>query len=131
MRIQGDAAMFFISHLLSETSIEANRGGGVVVPADNGVNEQTANSIACACQAGVPLLIAVNKMDLPSADPGRVLTNLVGYEILTEDLGGDVLCSQISAKEGTNLDKLLSKVLLQAEVLDLKANPDRDAQDEA
>ena len=70
VRIQGDAAMFFISHLLSETSIEANRGGGVVVPADNGVNEQTANSIACACQAGVPLLIAVNKMDLPSADPG-------------------------------------------------------------
>ena len=103
----------------------------LVVAADDGVKQQTADSIACARQAGVPLLIAVNKMDLPSADPGRVLTKLVGYEILTKDLGRDVLCSQISAKEGTNLDNLLSKVLLQAEVLDLKANPDRDAQDEA
>jgi len=100
----------------------------LVVAADDGVKQQTADSIACARQAGVPLLIAVNKMDLPAADPGRVLADLAGYEILTEDLGGDVLCSQISAKEGTNLDDLLSKVLLQAEILDLKANPDRDAQ---
>lgn len=100
----------------------------LVVAADDSVKQQTADSIACARQAGVPLLVAVNKIDLPTADPNRVLADLAGYEVLTEDLGGEVLCSQISAKEGTNLDDLLSKVLLQAEVLDLKANPDRDAQ---
>jgi len=100
----------------------------LVVAADDSVKQQTADSIACARQADVPLLVAVNKMDLPAADAGRVLADLAGYEVLTEDLGGDVLCSQISAKEGTNLDDLLSKVMLQAEVLDLKANPDRDAQ---
>ena len=100
----------------------------LVVAADDSVKQQTADSIACARQAGVPLLVAVNKIDLDTADPNRVLADLAGYEVLTEDLGGDVLCSQISAKEGTNLDDLLSKVMLQAEVLDLKANPDRDAQ---
>ena len=100
----------------------------LVVAADDSVKQQTADSIACARQAGVPLLVAVNKIDLPTADVNRVMADLAGYEVLTEDLGGDVLCSQISAKEGTNLDDLLSKVMLQAEVLDLKANPDRDAQ---
>ncbi|KAL7547456.1 hypothetical protein ACHAWF_010757 [Thalassiosira exigua] len=100
----------------------------LVVAADDGVKQQTADSIACARQAGVPLIVAVNKMDLPTADPNRVLADLAGYEVLTEDLGGDVLCSQISAREGTGLDDLLGKVMLQAEVLDLKANPDRDAQ---
>lgn len=100
----------------------------LVVAADDSVKQQTADSIACARQAGVPLLVAVNKIDLETADPNRVLADLAGYEVLTEDLGGDVLCSQISAKEGTGLDDLLSKVMLQAEVLDLKANPDRDAQ---
>jgi translation initiation factor IF-2 len=100
----------------------------LVVAADDSVKQQTIDSIACARQAGVPLLIAVNKIDLPTADPNRVLADLASYEVLTEDLGGEVLCSQISAKEGTNLDDLLSKIMLQAEVLDLKANPDRDAQ---
>ncbi|KAL3793959.1 hypothetical protein HJC23_009442 [Cyclotella cryptica] len=100
----------------------------LVVAADDSVKQQTADSIACARQAGVPLLVAVNKIDLPTADVNRVLADLAGYEVLTEDLGGEVLCSQISAKEGTNLDDLLSKVMLQAEILDLKANPDRDAQ---
>jgi translation initiation factor IF-2 len=100
----------------------------LVVAADDSVKQQTADSIACARQAGVPLLVAVNKIDLPTADPNKVLADLAGYEVLTEDLGGEVLCSQISAKEGTNLDDLLSKVMLQAEVLDLKANPERDAQ---
>lgn len=100
----------------------------LVVAADDSVMQQTADSIACARQAGVPLLVAVNKCDLESANPGRVLADLAGYEVLTEDLGGDVLCSKISAKEGTNLDDLLSKIMLQAELLDLKANPDRDAQ---
>ncbi|KAL7489285.1 hypothetical protein ACHAW6_014860 [Cyclotella cf. meneghiniana] len=100
----------------------------LVVAADDSVKQQTADSIACARQAGVPLLVAVNKIDLPTADVNRVLADLAGYEVLTEDLGGEVLCSQISAKEGTNLDDLLSKVMLQAEILDLKANPNRDAQ---
>lgn len=100
----------------------------LVVAADDSVKQQTADSIACARQAGVPLLVAVNKIDLEAADPNKVLADLAGYEVLTEDLGGDVLCSQISAKEATNLDDLLSKVMLQAEVLDLTANPDRDAQ---
>eukprot|EP00986_Skeletonema_menzelii_P005012 scaffold1751_cov141-Skeletonema_menzelii.AAC.2 len=100
----------------------------LVVAADDSVKQQTIDSIACARQAGVPLLIAVNKIDLPTADPNRVMADLASYEVLVEDLGGEVLCSQISAKEGTNLDDLLSKVMLQAEVLDLKANPDRDAQ---
>jgi len=72
--------------------------------------------------------VAVNKMDLPAADADKVLGELAGYEVLVEDLGGDVLCSQISAKEGTNLDDLMNKIMLQAEMLDLKANPDRDAQ---
>lgn len=99
----------------------------LVVAADDSVKQQTADSIACARQAAVPLIVAVNKIDLETADPNRVLADLAGYEILTEDLGGEVLCSQISAKEGTGLDDLLSKVMLQAELLDLKANPDRDA----
>ena len=100
----------------------------LVVAADDSVKQQTADSIACARQAGVPILVAVNKIDLPAADVSRVLSDLAGYEVLTEDLGGEVLCSQISAKEGTNLNELLSKVMLQAEVLDVKANPDRYAQ---
>jgi len=100
----------------------------LVVAADDSVKQQTADSIACARQAGVPILVAVNKCDLPTADVSRVLSDLAGYEVLTEDLGGEVLCSQISAKEGTNLNELLSKVMLQAEVLDVKANPDRYAQ---
>jgi len=100
----------------------------LVVAADDSVKQQTIDSIACARQAGVPLLVAVNKIDLPTADVNRVLADLAGYEVLTEDLGGEILCSQISAKEGTNLDDLLSKIMLQAEILDLKANPDRDAQ---
>lgn len=100
----------------------------LVVAADDSVKQQTVDSIVCARQAGVPLLVAVNKIDLPAADTTRVLADLAGYEVLTEDLGGEVLCSKISAKEGTNLDDLLTKIMLQAELLDLRANPDRDAQ---
>ena len=81
----------------------------LVVAADDSVKQQTVDSIACARQAGVPLLVAVNKIDLPTADTNRVLADLAGYEVLTEDLGGEVLCSQISAKEGTNLDDLLPR----------------------
>lgn len=100
----------------------------LVVAADDGVMQQTADSIACARQSGVPLVVAVNKCDLETADPVKVMTDLTGYDVLTEEFGGDVLSAQISAKEGTNIDDLLDQVMLQAEVLDLKANPDRDAE---
>jgi translation initiation factor IF-2 len=100
----------------------------LVVAADDGVKQQTADSIVCARQAGVPMVVAINKCDLETADPTRVMSELTSYDILTEELGGEVLASQISAKEGTNLGDLLDKVMLQAEVEDLKANPDRKAE---
>lgn len=100
----------------------------LVVAADDGVKQQTTDSIVCARQAGVPIMIAINKCDLETADPNRVKTDLAAYDILTEDFGGDVLCSEISAKTGQNLDDLLTKIMLQSELQDLKANPDRDAQ---
>jgi len=100
----------------------------LVVAADDGVKQQTADSLVCARQAGVPIIVAVNKIDLPTANVDRVFSDLTGYDVLTESLGGDVLSQEVSAKENTNLDLLLEKVLLQAELLDLKANPDRDAQ---
>jgi translation initiation factor IF-2 len=74
------------------------------------------------------LVVAINKIDLEASDPNRVMTELTQYDILTEELGGDVLTSQISAKEGTNLDDLLNKIMLQAEIQDLKANYDRNAE---
>mmetsp|Transcript_32242 Transcript_32242/g.78369 ORF Transcript_32242/g.78369 Transcript_32242/m.78369 type:complete len:691 (-) Transcript_32242:1588-3660(-) len=100
----------------------------LVVAADDGVKEQTADSIVCARQAGVPLLVAINKCDLETADPNRVMTELTQYDLLTEEFGGEILSSQISAKEGTNLDDLLDKVMLQAEVAGLQANPERNAE---
>lgn len=100
----------------------------LVVAADDGVKQQTADSIVCARQAGVPLVVAINKCDLEAADPNKVMTELTAYDVLTEEFGGDVLVSQISAKEGTNLDDLLDKIMLQAEIQDLKSNPDRAAE---
>eukprot|EP00339_Tiarina_fusa_P008614 CAMPEP_0117056836 /NCGR_PEP_ID=MMETSP0472-20121206/39438_1 /TAXON_ID=693140 ORGANISM="Tiarina fusus, Strain LIS" /NCGR_SAMPLE_ID=MMETSP0472 /ASSEMBLY_ACC=CAM_ASM_000603 /LENGTH=865 /DNA_ID=CAMNT_0004773447 /DNA_START=147 /DNA_END=2744 /DNA_ORIENTATION=+ len=100
----------------------------LVVAADDGVKQQTADSIVCARQAGVPLVIAINKIDLEAADPMKVMTELTQYDVLTEEFGGDILSSKISAKQKTNLDDLLDKIMLQAEVQDLKANPDRNAE---
>jgi translation initiation factor IF-2 len=100
----------------------------LVVAADDGVMQQTADSIACARQAGVPLIVAVNKIDLPTANVDKVKSALTAYDVLTEDLGGDVLYAEISAKNKVGLDELLEKVLLQAEIEDLKANPERQAQ---
>lgn len=100
----------------------------LVVAADDGVKQQTADSIVCARQAGVPLVVAINKCDLETADPTKVMTELTAYDILTEEFGGDVMVSQISAKEGRNLDDLLDKIMLQAEIGDLKANPNRNAE---
>jgi translation initiation factor IF-2 len=100
----------------------------LVVAADDGVMQQTKDSIMCARQAGVPVVVAINKCDLETADPNRVRTELTAYDLLTEEFGGEVLSSQISAKAKTGLDDLLDKVMLQAEIQDLKANPDRDAE---
>jgi len=100
----------------------------LVVAADDSVKQQTTDSIICARQAGVPIVVAVNKCDLETADPARVISDLTAYDILTEELGGEVLSSEISAKMNTNLDDLLDKVMLQAELQNLKANPDRNAQ---
>lgn len=100
----------------------------LVVAADDGVKQQTVDSIACARQAGVPLIVAINKCDLETADPVKTMTELTQYDVLTEDFGGEVLSAQISAKTGTGIDDLLDKIMLQAEIQDLKANPKRDAE---
>jgi translation initiation factor IF-2 len=98
-----------------------------VVAADDGVMPQTAEAINHARAAEVPIIVAINKIDKSQANPNRVRTGLLQHEIVVESMGGDVLEVEVSAVKGTNLDKLLDTILLQAEVLDLKANPDREA----
>ena len=99
----------------------------LVVAADDGVMPQTVEAIDHARAAEVPIIVAVNKIDRPDADPGRVRNELLQYELVVEEFGGDVLSVDVSAVEGTNLDKLLETVVLQAELLELRANPDRSA----
>jgi translation initiation factor IF-2 len=100
----------------------------LVVAADDSVMPQTIEAISHAKNAGVPLIVAVNKIDLPAADPLKVKQELLQHEVTLEDFGGDVLSADISAKTGQGIDDLLDKILLQAELLELKANPDRPAQ---
>ncbi len=100
----------------------------LVVAADDGVMPQTKEAIVHAKAAGVPLIIAINKMDKPGADPSRVRNDLLREDLVVETMGGDVIDVEVSAKAGTNLDKLIEMILLQAEVLELKANPDRMAE---
>jgi translation initiation factor IF-2 len=100
----------------------------LVVAADDGVMPQTVEAISHAKAAGVPMIVAVNKIDKPEADPQKVLNELLQYEVLTEAVGGDTLWVPVSAKARTNLDTLLETILLQSEVLDLQANPDRSAE---
>jgi translation initiation factor IF-2 len=100
----------------------------LVVAADDGVKPQTVEAINHAKAAAVPMIVAVNKIDKPDADPRRVRTELLQYGIQVEDMGGETLIVDVSAKQGTNLDKLAEAILLQAEVLDLKANPRRPAE---
>ncbi|WP_460437314.1 translation initiation factor IF-2, partial [Ancylobacter sonchi] len=100
----------------------------LVVAADDGVMPQTVEAISHARAAGVPLIVAINKIDKPDAKPERVRSELLQYEIQVESLGGETLEVEVSAKAHTNLDKLLELISLQAEVLDLKANPDREAE---
>jgi translation initiation factor IF-2 len=97
----------------------------LVVAADDGIMPQTIEAIKHARAAGVPLVVAINKSDLPAANPRRVREMLLQHDVQTEDMGGETQAVEVSAKTGMNLDKLLESVLLQAEVLDLKANPDR------
>ncbi len=99
----------------------------LVVAADDGVMPQTIEAINHAKSAGAPIIVAINKMDKPGADPTRVINELLQHEIVVENLGGDTQVIEVSAKEKTGLDNLLEAILLQADVLELKANPDRIA----
>ncbi len=100
----------------------------LVVAADDGVMPQTVEAINHAKAAGVPIIVAINKMDKPDADPTRVRTDLLQHEIVVESLSGDVQDVPVSATKLMNLDKLLEAIALQAEVLELKANPLRSAE---
>ena len=100
----------------------------LVVAADDSVKEQTIEAIDHAKAAECPIIVAVNKCDKPEADPQRVRSDLLQYEIITEDFGGEVQCIDVSALTGQGLYKLEEAMMLQAEILELKANPDRAAE---
>ncbi len=100
----------------------------LVVAADDGVMPQTIEAITHARAAGVPIIVAINKIDKADAKPERVRAELLQYEVQVESLGGETLEVEVSATQKLNLDKLLDAISLQAEVLDLKANPDRPAE---
>jgi len=100
----------------------------LVVAADDGVQPQTIEAIRHAQAAKVPMIVAINKMDRPDADPNRVRNELLQHEVVVERMGGDVLDVEVSATKKTNLDKLEEAILLQSELLELKANPNRPAQ---
>ncbi|HQT66203.1 MAG: translation initiation factor IF-2 [Rhodospirillales bacterium 20-60-12] len=110
------------------------RGAGVtdivvlVVAADDGVMPQTIEAIKHAKAANVPLIVAINKMDKPGSDPSRVRQELLQHEIVVEEMGGETQDVEVSALKRTGLDKLEEAILLQAEILDLRANPDRAAE---
>ncbi len=99
----------------------------LVVAADDKVMPQTIEAISHAKNAGVPMIVAINKIDLPGAKPLEVKQDLLQHGVVLEEFGGTVLSTEISAKKGTNVQTLLDQILLQAEILDLKANPDRRA----
>lgn len=99
----------------------------IVIAADDDVMPQTKEAISHAQAAGVPMIIAINKVDKPNANPDNIRQQLSGMNILVEEWGGNVQAQEISAKFGNNVDVLLEKVLLQAEMLELKANPERSA----
>jgi translation initiation factor IF-2 len=99
----------------------------IIVAADDHVMPQTVEAINHASAAGVPIVFAINKIDKPAANPDHIKEQLANMNYLVEDWGGKYQCQEVSAKKGLNLDKLLEKVLLEAELLELKANPDRRA----
>ncbi len=100
----------------------------LVVAANDGIMPQTIEAITHAKAAGVPIVVAINKMDVPGADPNRVKTELLSHELVVEEMGGEILCAEVSAKQRTNLNKLVEAIVLQSEILDLKANPNRKAE---
>ena len=100
----------------------------LVVAADDGIMPQTIEAIHHAEAAGVPIIVAINKMDVPNANADRIRTGLLQHNLVVEEMGGEVLAVEVSAKNMTNLDKLEEVILLQAELLDLKANPNRAAE---
>ena len=99
----------------------------IVVAADDDIMPQTKEAISHAQAAGVPIVFAINKIDLPAANPEKIKEGLAGMNLLVEDWGGKIQSQEISAKQGTGVNELLEKVLLEAELLELKANPDRNA----
>jgi translation initiation factor IF-2 len=100
----------------------------LVVAADDSVMPQTVEAISHARAAGVPMIVAINKIDRPAADPRKVRTQLLQHEVVVEEMSGDVLDVEVSAVTGKGLDTLLENIALQAELLDLRANPDRPAE---
>jgi translation initiation factor IF-2 len=94
----------------------------LVVSADDGIKPQTVEAINHAKVAGVPIIVAINKMDKPDANAMKVRTELLSHDLVVEEMGGDILSVEISAKNNTGIDKLLETILLQAEILDLKTN---------
>jgi translation initiation factor IF-2 len=100
----------------------------LVVAADDGLRPQTVEAINHTKAAGVPMIVAINKIDKPEAKPQKVREELLQHEVIVEDMGGDVQDVEVSATKKTNLDKLLEAIQLQAELLELKANPDRAAE---
>ena len=100
----------------------------LVVAADDGIMPQTVEAIDHAKAAGVPIIVAINKMDRPDANADRVRNELLSHELVVENLGGDILSVEVSALKKTNLDKLEEAIILQAEILEIQANPDRHAE---
>jgi translation initiation factor IF-2 len=99
----------------------------LVVAANDGIMPQTVEAIAHAKAAKVPIIVAINKIDLPDANPTKVRQDLLSHELVVEEMGGEVLAVEVSAKTRVGLDKLEEAILLQAEILELRANPDRSA----
>ena len=100
----------------------------LVVAADDSVNEQTIEAISHAKASGCPILVAVNKIDLPTANPEKVESDLMKHEIISEKMGGQNVFVKVSAKTKTGIDDLLDSIILQSEILELKANPNRNAE---
>ena len=100
----------------------------LIIAADDSVMPQTIEAISHAKNAGVPLVVAINKVDLPAAEPNKVKQELLQHSVNIEEFGGDVLFAEVSAKTGHGSDDLLDKILLQSEMLELTANPEREAQ---
>src|SRR3546814_7063871 len=100
----------------------------LVVAADDGLKPQSIEAINHAKAAGVPIIVAINKIDKDGANPQRVRERLLEHEVIVEEMGGDVQNVEVSALKKQNLDKLLDAIAVQAEIMELKANPDRNAE---